>query len=304
MMGNTSLEQAIYLAIDYIRKVQHQKSPYSENIVDTVAKKYGLNETKVKKQLDHLVETGAIYITVMERGDSYFIFDPENMEFKETDFQDLSMDDLSLDFDFGNSKNLAETKDGHSTETKDIHTQVTNSIGNKTLATFETFGKMADAILQMNTLLQVERDLSNNLCIENIQLKSKIGELETNSALRKSTTPSAVECSSSESCSHHHRPSNGRLETKSNESTLHNAIVYEDIQQKNDIAQSTGNNTNSDKKRKSKKRRNKRKSENVRVNKSQDGSSLFDQIPEGSNNASEEDSQKLKRNVSSRGVSP
>ena len=63
MMGNTSLEQAIYLAIDYIRKVQH-KRPYSENIVDTVAKKYGLNETKVKKQLDHLVETGAIYITV------------------------------------------------------------------------------------------------------------------------------------------------------------------------------------------------------------------------------------------------
>ena len=107
-----------------------------------------------------------------------------------------------------------------------------------------------------------------------------------------------MECSSSESCSHHHRPSNSRLETKSNESTLHNAIVYEDIQQ-NDIVQSTGNNTNSDQKRKSKKRRNKRKSENVRVNKSQDGSSLFDQIPEGSNNASEEDSQKLKRNVSS-----
>ena len=150
----------------------------------------------------------------------------------------------------------------------------------------------------MITLLQVERDLSNNLRIENIQLKSKIGELETNSAVRKSTTPSAVECSSSESCSHHHRPSNGRLETKSNESTLHSAIVYEDIQQ-NGILQSTGNNTNSDKKRKSKKKRNKRKSENVYVNKSQDGSSVFDQIPEGSNNASEEDSQKLKRNVSS-----
>ena len=94
MMGNTSLEQAIYLAIDYIKKVQH-KRPYSENIVDTVAKKYGLNETKVKKRLDHLVETGAIYIAVTERGDSYFIFDPENMEFKVMDFQDLSMDDLS-----------------------------------------------------------------------------------------------------------------------------------------------------------------------------------------------------------------
>ena len=60
-----------------------------------------------------------------ERGDSYFIFDRENMEFKETDFQDLSMDELSLNFDFGNSKNMAETKDGHSTETKNIHTQVT-----------------------------------------------------------------------------------------------------------------------------------------------------------------------------------
>ena len=111
-------------------------------------------------------------------------------------------------------------------------------------------------------------------------------------------TPSAVECSSSESRSHHHRPSNDRLETKSNESTLHSAIVYEDIQQ-NGIVQSTGNNANSDKKRKSKKRRNKRKSENVRINKSQDGSSIFDQIPEGSKDASEEDSQKLKRNVSS-----
>ena len=229
MMGNTSLEQAIYLAIDFIRKVRH-KRPYSEKIVDTVAKKYGLSETKVKKQLDHLFETGAVYITVTERGDSYFIFHPEKMEFKETDFQDLSMDELSLDFEFGNSQNLAETKDCRSTETKGIHMQVTNSIGNLTLATFATFGKMTNAILQMNTSLQVERDLSNNLRIENIQLKSKIGELETSSAARKSTTPSAVECSSSESCSHHHRPSNGRLETKSNESTLYSAIVfYEDI---------------------------------------------------------------------------
>ena len=177
-MENTSLEQAIYLVIDYIRKVQH-KRPYNENIVDTVAKKYGLSETKVKKQLDHLVETGAIYITVTERGDSYFAFNPEKMEVKETDFQDLSMDELGLDFDFGNSQNLAGTKDGHSTETNGTHTQVTNSIGNETLATFATFDKMADAILQMNNLLQVERDLSNNLRIENIQLKSKIGELET-----------------------------------------------------------------------------------------------------------------------------
>ena len=159
-MENTSLEQAIYLAIDYIRKVQH-KRPYSEKIVDTVARKYGLSEAKVKKQLDHLVETGAIYITVTERGDSYFVFDPlcsqrfilcvfdpEKMEVKETDFQDLSMDELSLDFDFGNSQNLAVTKDGHSTETNGPHTQVTNSMGNETLATFATFGKMADAILQ------------------------------------------------------------------------------------------------------------------------------------------------------------
>ena len=113
-MGNTSLEQTIYLAIDYIREVQH-KRPYSENIVDTVAKKYCLSETKVKKQLDHLVETGVIYITLTERGDSYFLFDPENMEVKETNFQDLSTDQLILDFE------LAETKDGHSTETNGIH---------------------------------------------------------------------------------------------------------------------------------------------------------------------------------------
>ena len=154
------------MAIDHIRKVQHKRL-YSENIVDTVVKKCGLSETKVKKQLNHLVETGAIHTTETERGDSYFIFDLENMEIKETDLQDLSMDELSLDFDFGNSQNLAETKEGplegHSTETNGIHTQVTNSIGNETLVTFATFGKMADTILQMNTLLQAERDLSNNL---------------------------------------------------------------------------------------------------------------------------------------------
>ena len=240
VMTNLSLEQAIYLAINYIRKVQH-KRPYSENIVDTVAKKFGLSEAKVKKQLDHLVESGAIYITVTERGDSYFIFDPENMDVNETDFQDLSIDDLSLDFDFGNSQNMGETKDGHSIETKGIHTQVANSIGNETLATFAAFGKMADAILEMNTLLQVERDLSNNLRIENIQLKSRIGELEACSAVSKSTTPSAVESSSSgSSCSHHHRPCNGRLETKSHELTSHSAIVYEDIKE-NVIVKSTGN---------------------------------------------------------------
>ena len=62
-MGNDSLEKAIYSAINHIRKVQH-KHPHSVNIVETVAGKHGPSESRIKKHLDHLVETGAVFITV------------------------------------------------------------------------------------------------------------------------------------------------------------------------------------------------------------------------------------------------
>ena len=75
------------------------------------------------------------------------------------------------------SLKLSETKVGLSTETMDVHTP-TNHLDSETLTTLASFGNMADAIVQMNNLLQNEREASNNLRIENAQLKAKIGELE------------------------------------------------------------------------------------------------------------------------------
>ena len=104
-MGNDSLERAIYSAINHIRKVQH-KRPHSVNIVETVAEKHVLSESRIKKHLGHLVETGAVFITVTERGDPYFIFNPENIGEGENDSHDILIHDLSLDGEFGK---LAET---------------------------------------------------------------------------------------------------------------------------------------------------------------------------------------------------
>ena len=129
-MENDSLEKAIYLAINQIRKVQH-KRPHSVNIVEAVAGKCGLSESKVKEHLDHLVETGAVFINVTEKGNSYFIFDPKNIGEGENGSHDLLKDDLSSGWNFENSQKLSETKVGLSTETIDIHTP-TNQQDNET----------------------------------------------------------------------------------------------------------------------------------------------------------------------------
>ena len=104
-MGNDSLEKAIYSATNHIRKVQTHTS-----IVRTVAEKYGLSESRIKKHLDHLVETGAVFITVTERCDLYFIFDPENIGEGENDSQYLIIDDLSLDGKLESSLKLSESE--------------------------------------------------------------------------------------------------------------------------------------------------------------------------------------------------
>ena len=57
----------------------------------------------------------------------------------------------------------------------DAHTPTTH-LDSETLTTLASFGNMADAIVQMNNLLQNERETSNNLRIENTQLKAKIWE--------------------------------------------------------------------------------------------------------------------------------
>ena len=49
---------------------------------------------------------------------------------------------------------------------------------NETLATFAAFGNMANSILDLNNLLKDEREVSSTLRLENLQLRSKVQELE------------------------------------------------------------------------------------------------------------------------------
>ena len=50
---------------------------------------------------------------------------------------------------------------------------------NETLATFAAVGNMANSILDLNNLLKDEREVSSSLRLENLQLRSKVQELET-----------------------------------------------------------------------------------------------------------------------------
>ena len=56
----------------------------------------------------------------------------------------------------------------------------------------------------MNNMLQIERDVSNNLQIENLKLKAKSGELESYkvNGQNQCSTSSAMDISSPDSCNH------------------------------------------------------------------------------------------------------
>ena len=73
-MDNLNIKETIYEVICKIRTSRNR--PHAENSSKSVAKNLGLDKEQVKKHLESLVETGAVYITLMPKGeDSYFIFD-------------------------------------------------------------------------------------------------------------------------------------------------------------------------------------------------------------------------------------
>ena len=84
-MEDTNIEKAIYAAINKIRKVWRHR-PHADNIVAVAAKKTGLAAVTIRKNLDFLVESGAVYVSTTDTGeDSYFIFNPAKFD-RNTDF--------------------------------------------------------------------------------------------------------------------------------------------------------------------------------------------------------------------------
>lgn len=76
-MDEIVLEKAIYEAINKIRKIDKRR-PCPENIVKVAAAKLGLNEDTLRKHLEFLVESGAVYIELTAKEEeSYFIYNLE-----------------------------------------------------------------------------------------------------------------------------------------------------------------------------------------------------------------------------------
>ena len=84
-MEDTKIEKAIYAAINKIRKVWRHR-PHADNIVAVAAKETGLAAVTIRRNLDFLVESGAVYVSTTDSGeDSYFIFNPAKFD-SNTDF--------------------------------------------------------------------------------------------------------------------------------------------------------------------------------------------------------------------------
>lgn len=79
-MEDTKIEEAIYAAIIKIRKVWRHR-PHADNIVAVAAKETGLAAVTIRRNLDFLVESGAVYVSITDSGeDSYFIFNPAKFD--------------------------------------------------------------------------------------------------------------------------------------------------------------------------------------------------------------------------------
>ncbi len=183
-MEKTNIVKAIYQAILKIRAGHNR--PHAENISKAAAKSLGLTKEQVKKHLESLVETGAVYISQTTKGDdSYFILDvsklgvcddkePDGENF-DSDCGDMENDELDLSL-----HNMLEGRSPVSPS----RSPDTGSDRSEFLIFLDLISKLTDDVRDLNVKLadsckKNEKLLENNysLGLENFKLKARSNEL-------------------------------------------------------------------------------------------------------------------------------
>ena len=168
------------LVIEAIKVIREKSKRPDKASISTYIKKRGLDLVikNVPDIIDRMLDSAAIYNKPTASGlDSYYVFDiglDEAKEKMETlslpanitglcDQSYCTLDENELDLGLCDSSN------------RNLGPSVQK---NETLATFAAFGNMAKSILDLNKLLKDEREVSSTLRLENLQLRSKVQELE------------------------------------------------------------------------------------------------------------------------------
>ena len=172
-MDKSTLEKAIYEAINKIRKIDRRR-PYSENIVKVAAAKHGLNQDVVRKHLAFLVESGAVYIELTaNEEESYFIYDLE--KFTDGDSKNCgdpangcssSSDSLSLGFGDTRHDNSSPIEPDNGAQMSEF------------FRFLDIADRLTDDIRRLHDALAIERDKNEKLLIENCELKIENNKLK------------------------------------------------------------------------------------------------------------------------------
>ena len=177
-MEKVEIEKAIYQAIWKIRANRNRS--HADKISKSVAKNLGLDKDHVKEQLESLVETGMVYITLTAKGeDSYFNFDIEKYYGNESIRESIESYKGEMEFEESRLR-MDNVLDGLN-QASSPNNPVTETDQSEYLVFLDIFSKLTDDIRDLNNKLgelRKKKSLENNymLILENLNLKAQRNE--------------------------------------------------------------------------------------------------------------------------------